>query len=63
MIQLYTVPEVARMLRVKKGFIYELIYTGRLEALKLSGRRIRITEEAIKNYLDSLKERGRAGSK
>ncbi|MDD2443512.1 MAG: helix-turn-helix domain-containing protein [Desulfotomaculaceae bacterium] len=27
----YTVPEVAKILRVKKGFVYELVYTGRLK--------------------------------
>ncbi len=54
--QLYTVPEVAKILRVKKGFIYELIYTGKLEVIKLSERRIRIAEEAVKMYVESLKE-------
>ncbi len=61
--QLYTVPEVAKILRVKKGFVYELIYTGRLEALKLSERRIRISEEAVAAYLESLKDFSRAEAK
>ena len=54
--QLYTVPEVAKILKTKKGFVYELIYTGRLEALKLSERRIRIAEEAVKAFIETLKE-------
>lgn len=40
--QFYTVPEVAKILRVKKGYVYELIYQKRLRALRLSERRIRI---------------------
>lgn len=60
--QLYTVPEVAKILKVKKGFVYELIYTGRLGAIKLSERRIRITDEAVRAYIESLKEKGRAAA-
>ena len=32
----YTVEQVAKVLQVKKGFIYDLIYTGRLRAVRLS---------------------------
>lgn len=49
--EFYTVPEVARILRVKKGFVYELIYTGRLKAIRLSERRMRIPKTAISNLL------------
>jgi len=61
--QFYTVPEIAKILKVKKSFVYELIYTGRLEAVKLSERRIRITEEALRAYIEALKkEKGRAAA-
>lgn len=50
--QLYTVPEVAKILRVKKGYVYELIYTKRLRAIKMSERRIRIPEESLRNFLE-----------
>ncbi|SFF97729.1 DNA binding domain-containing protein, excisionase family [Desulfotomaculum arcticum] len=49
--QLYTVPEVAKILRVKKGYVYELIYTKRLKALRMSERRIRVPEESLKTFL------------
>jgi len=49
--QLYTVPEVAKILRVKKGYVYELIYTKRLKALRMSERRIRVSEESLKTFL------------
>jgi len=60
--QLYTVIEVAKILKVKKGFVYELIYTGRLKAVKLSERRIRITEEDVRAYIETLKEKGQAAA-
>lgn len=47
----YTAEQVAKILQVKKGFIYDLIYTGRLRAIRLSKRRIRITEDALENFL------------
>lgn len=47
----YTVADVAKMLQVRKGFIYELIYTGRLKAVRLSERRFRISEEAWLDFL------------
>lgn len=59
----YTAPEVAKMLRVKKAYIYELVATGRLKAIRLSERRLRITEEALKDYLEAeyaRQEKGRA---
>lgn len=55
--QLYTVPEVAKILRVKKGFVYELIYTGRLEALKLSELTAFDLQEALAGLHGALKPR------
>lgn len=62
-INFYTAPEVAKILRVKKAYIYELIATGRLKAIKLSERRLRIPEESLKEYLEAeyaRQEKGRA---
>lgn len=56
--QFYTVPEVAKMLRVKKGYVYELIYQKRLRAMKLSERRIRVPKEALEEFVEQ--EAGRA---
>lgn len=52
-IQLYTVPEVAQILRVKKSYVYELIYSNRLPAIRLSERRIRIRENALQKFIQS----------
>lgn len=50
--KLYTVPEVAALLRVKKAYVYDLIYTGRLKALRLSERRFRVCEDAIRMFIE-----------
>lgn len=50
--QLFTVPEVAKVLRVKKSFVYELVYTGRLKAMRLSERRIRIPEGSLEKFVE-----------
>lgn len=49
--QIYTVAEVAKAMKVRKLYIYELIYTGRIKAIRLSERRFRITEEALIEFL------------
>ncbi len=54
----YTVADVAKMLKVRKGFIYELIYTGRLKAIRLSERRFRISEEALRDFLRQEESQG-----
>jgi excisionase family DNA binding protein len=62
----YTAPEVAKILRVKKAYVYELVITGKLKAIRLSERRLRIPEEALKDYLEAeyaRQEKGRAGAK
>lgn len=50
-IQLFTVAEVAKMLRVKKPYVYELIYTGRLKSIRMSERRIRVPDSSIYEFL------------
>lgn len=51
----YTVQEVAALMGVGKHYIYELIYTGKLKASRLSERRFRVQESDLKDYLDSIK--------
>jgi excisionase family DNA binding protein len=42
---------VAKLLRVKKSYVYELIASHRLKAIRLSERRTRIPESAVEEYL------------
>lgn len=53
---MYTVAEVSKKLRVRKSFVYELIYTKRLRALKLSERRIRIPSSALEDFIRNFSE-------
>ena len=59
-IRIYTVPEIAGILRVRKGYVYELIYTGRLQSFKLSERRIRVTNDQLLQYLEQQETQGQA---
>lgn len=46
----YTVEQVAKLLQVRKGFVYDLVYVGRLRAIRLSERRFRITQAALEDF-------------
>lgn len=49
---LYTVSEVAKMLKVNRNFIYDLINKGKLEAVKVGS--IKITRKALDEYLEKV---------
>lgn len=49
--QIFTVNEVAEMLKVRKGFVYELIKQKQLKVIKMSERRLRISAEALMEYI------------
>lgn len=48
--ELFTVAEVAEKLKTNKNFVYELINSGELPAIKGLGR-MKISEEAFYNYI------------
>jgi len=50
--KVYTAPEVAELLKVRKTYVYDLIYTGRLKAVRLSERRFRISEKALEEFFE-----------
>jgi excisionase family DNA binding protein len=52
LLRLLKVSETAKILRVKKSFVYELIEQGKLKAIRLSERRIRVPEEALKEFIE-----------
>ncbi len=49
--EFYTVTEVAKILRIRKNYVYELIYRKKLAAIRLSEKRIRISRIALDNFL------------
>ena len=47
---LYTVTEVAKLLKVNKNFVYKLIKDGELEAVKIGS--IKVKQEALNDYIE-----------
>ena len=48
---LYTVTEVAKMLKVNRNFVYKIINTGELEAVKIGS--IKVRKEALNQYIQN----------
>ena len=48
---LYTVTEVAKMLKVNRNFVYNLIKNGELEAVKIGS--IKVKQEALNRYIEN----------
>jgi excisionase family DNA binding protein len=61
-VKLYTVPEVQKILKIRRGFAYELVADGRLKAIRLSERGLRITEESLREFLAAHEYRAANGN-
>ena len=48
---LYTVTEVAKMLRVNRNHVYKLIKDGELEAVKIGS--IKVRRDALDRYIEN----------
>ena len=48
---LYTVTEVAKLLKVNRNFVYNLIKNGELEAVRIGS--IKVKKEALNRYVDN----------
>ena len=48
---LYTVTEVAKMLKVNRNFVYKIINNGELEAVKVGS--IKVKKEALTKYVNN----------
>lgn len=49
--QLYTVAEVAAMMRVSKMTVYRLVQSGTIDSIRF-GRSYRVPKSAVREYLD-----------
>lgn len=49
---LFTVSEVAKLLKVNRNFIYDLIKNGELEAVRVGS--IKVTKDALNKYLQGV---------
>lgn len=50
--ELYTVAEVAAMMRVSKMTVYRLVQSGRINSIRF-GRSYRVPQGAVRQYLDA----------
>jgi len=50
--QLFTVAEVAAMMRVSKMTVYRMVQAGTIDSIRF-GRSYRVPETAVRNYLDT----------
>ena len=48
---LYTVTEVAKLLKVNRNFVYKIINDGELEAVKIGS--IKVRKEALNQYIQN----------
>ena len=48
---LLSVSEVAKLLKVNRNFVYKIINTGELEAVKIGS--IKVREEALNRYVNN----------
>ena len=55
-IKIYTVQELTEVLKVTQRTLYRYIKAGQLKTIKL-GREYRVTEEALKEFLEKGTER------
>ena len=49
---IYTISEVSKLLKVNRNFVYELIKSGRLKAIKIGSLKVR--KKDLHEYLDNL---------
>ncbi|UWG97773.1 helix-turn-helix domain-containing protein [Dehalobacter sp. DCM] len=48
----FSVSDVAKLLKVNKSFVYELVYSQKLKSIRFSERRIRISKTALEEFLE-----------
>ena len=53
MMPLYTVTEVSKLLKVNRNFVYDLIRSGELEAVRIGS--IKVRKDAVERYVERMK--------
>ncbi len=54
--KIFLADEIAQILRIPKGRVYELARQGKLPAVRI-GRQVRFREDAVEAWLSGLEER------
>jgi len=52
-LRVYTIPEVAEILRISKGLAYQLAKEGTIPTIKLGAKRRVVTQAALERVLES----------
>ena len=49
--EIYTIPQLAKLIKKGKQETYRLIYSGEIESFKTGIRGLRVTQKAIEDYI------------
>ena len=49
--KIYTIPQLAKILKKRQQSDYKMNYSGEIESFKTGIRGLRVTEDAIKDYV------------
>ena len=58
--QVYTLDETAELLGVSRAYIGRLVRAGKLRVARIGQRTVRVTDEALQDFLRSQERTGRA---
>ena len=56
MSELLTIPEVAALLRVKTGAVYQMRHKGLLRGIRFGHKSVRIPRESVEKFLEEHRE-------
>ena len=49
--EIYTIPQLAKLLKKRKQDVYSMIYSGEISSFKTGVRGLRVTQKAIEDYI------------
>ncbi|SHK42365.1 helix-turn-helix domain-containing protein [Desulforamulus aeronauticus] len=51
--EIYTIPQLAKLLKRRKQDVYSMVYSGEIESFKTGVRGLRVTQKAVNEYISS----------
>jgi len=49
--EIYTVPQLAKLIKKRKQDVYKMIYSGEIESFKIGAKGLRVTQKAIEDFI------------
>ena len=49
--EIYTVPQLAKLIKKRKQDVYKMVYSGEIESFKLGVKGLRITQKALEDFI------------